>query len=135
MITASNIRLYKESPESIFAKVSYELVDDPTADRSEPRKMLLKVMTPNAFDEDDSRDIYIKKYPLLHGIKKWEFKYYRADKASWTTSWDNESGDLKNLYPDIIQVKLEVTGASRSFFEGLYKFKTEIPPSALSSTL
>ena len=49
------------------------------------------------------------------------------DKIEWGPNWDTDKDEFKNLYPDIVEVSIEVAGPSRLQFEGTYKFRPEIP--------
>ncbi len=135
-ISVSHTRMYKDSQESDFAKIAYELdPDDLTEDQLQDSdlagtKVLTKHESPNAFNPNDgigSDDSFAHTYPLLHGIQNLTFRYYRHDTDQWSTAWDSDSPDTKNLYPDIIEIKIHVVGPSKLTFDGLYKFRTEIP--------
>lgn len=134
-ISVSHIRLYKESTESEFAKIIYELKPntDPLNTLSGTH-VLIKGESPNAFEEDTPNDKSFTYYPLLRGISKLQFRYFHKAKDQWLTSWDSDKEDLKNIYPDRIEVNLEVKGPSRLFFEGIYQMKPEIPIDGLLPT-
>jgi len=123
-VSVSHIRVYKESRESEFAKISYELQRD-TADNE--AQTLVKTEITSAFNDDESKNDHQRIYPLLRGIKKLKYRYYRKDRKQWLSSWDSDTQDLKNIYPDIVEVSIEVKGPSRLFFEGTYYFRPEIP--------
>lgn len=126
-ISVSHIRIYKDAPEAEFAKISYEIkkddADSPIADTS----VLVKTESPNVFEDDESRDKMTNAYPLLHGIKKCKIRYYRKDKDQWVSSWDSDKEETKNIYPDKIEISLEVLGPSKLSFEGTYVFRPEVP--------
>lgn len=134
-VALSNIRVYKDSPESEFLKVTYELRDDQSPDAIEDTQVLTRMISPNAFEEDDMKDTYKKTYPLLHGVSKISFKYFEKDKESGVTSWDSDTGEFKNRYPDYIEVTVEVKGPHRLSFDGVYRFRPEIPLNGLPATL
>jgi len=129
-ISLSNRRVYKDSPESEFAKIIYELKPDPQAVVPNTN-ILVKSSSPNAFETEEHKDKQFVHHPILHGIKKLGYRYYRKDKDSWSTSWDSDKEDFKNIYPDIIEVKLEVLGPTRLSFEGLFQFRPEVPLNGL----
>lgn len=135
-ISLSHIRLYKESNESEFAKIIYELKDDPDRETAiEGTKILIKGESPNAFDSDDKLDDKtFTYYPLLRGISKFQIRYFHKEKDQWRTDWDSDKEELRNIYPDRIEINLEVKGPSRLFFEGSYHFKPEIPLYGLKPT-
>lgn len=130
-ISASHIRVYKESRESVFSKIVYKLEnDDSEIDLSadnEKAFVLTKVEDVDVFNTKDELHDDAKKYPLLFGVKSLKFRYYRKDKAEWSSSWDSDHRDSKNLFPDLIEVKIEVTGEKNQLFEGVFKFRTEVP--------
>jgi len=132
-ISASHVRIYKNAAESEFAKVTYELQNDRSGlPSAELGQVLVKTSNPNAFDEDDSPGNADKAklkrvYPLLPGVKSLKYRYYRKDKDQWGTSWDSDSADTKNIYPDMIECTIEVVGPSRLMFTGVYKFRPEVP--------
>ncbi len=143
-LSASHKRIYKDAPESIFAKVSYELSADnldsiSSAERGTTptdRKVLVKVLNTNAFDtEDDDRDTRIKRYGLIPGVTKFDLRYYRRDKEQWVTNWDSDKPEFKNIFPDIIEVMIEVAHGEKLKFKGTYQFKPESPLNGLSNTL
>lgn len=127
-VSLSGIRVYKNSAESEFLNVSYELKTEEKPEFQEGTQVLVKTASPNAFDDEDaSKDKFKRNYPLLHGIKKLSFRYYRKDKDRWDREWDNDKSEWRNLYPDIIEIKVEVVGPSQLSHEGLYKIRPEIP--------
>lgn len=135
-VSLSNIRVYKDSPESEFAKISYELQADSSKVAGDvSASVLVKTASPNAFFEDEDRDKMKKTYLLLPGVTKSKFEYYRRDRDQWGTRWDSDSADFKNIYPDMVRVTLEVRGPSRLFFEGVYQFRPEIPLRALDPSI
>jgi hypothetical protein len=95
----------------------------------------VKTASPNAFDDDDSRDKMKQSYPLLRGVTRFRFRFYRKDKKQWLNSWDSDSADLKNKYPDQIELSIEVKGPSRMFFEGTYHFRPEIPIDGINPSI
>jgi len=125
-ISNSHLRIYKDSPESDFAQIAYEL--QPAHDPLLPDTyILVKTESPNAFNEDEHKDKMRHVYLLLRGIKQFKYRYYRKDKDRWENAWDNDKEDFKDIYPDMIEIKIEVIGPSRLDFEGLYKFRPEFP--------
>ncbi|MFZ9595083.1 MAG: prepilin-type N-terminal cleavage/methylation domain-containing protein [Bdellovibrionia bacterium] len=132
-ISTSHIRIYKESPESDFAKVTYELKKD-DQNRDHPDTfVLVKTESSNAFSNEESRDPFIKSYIVLHGIKRLSYTYYQKDGELLKTSknWDTDREETRHLFPDIIGISLEVLGRNHLSFEGEYKFKPEIPLNGL----
>ncbi len=134
-ISTSNIRVYKDTQESDFVKVSYQINRDEVNKDLPGTSVLTKTESPNAFEIDDSRDRSMRSYALLRGIKSWRFRYYRKDTGRWETAWDSERIDTKNLYPDKIEITLEAIGPQRLAWNGLYILRPEVPWRGLSPTL
>lgn len=126
-ISSSHIRLYKDTPESEFAKVSYELVTD----EFDPNAlMLVKTESIDVFQMEDRKDVSKRSYPLMHGIKTLKFRFYNKNKdnGTWEPSWDSvDSDEDRNIYPDIVEVNFEVYGPTKLYFNGIYDFKPELP--------
>ncbi|MCM2324120.1 MAG: prepilin-type N-terminal cleavage/methylation domain-containing protein [Oligoflexia bacterium] len=128
-ITLSHQRIYKDSPESDFSKVTYELLRDEN-NRDAETLVLVKTENAEAFNTDDQREKEkSRSFFLLPGITKARFRYLRKNKEEWKeySAWDNASEDFKNAYPDLIEVSLSVKGPSRLTFEGVFKLRPEVP--------
>jgi prepilin-type N-terminal cleavage/methylation domain-containing protein len=126
-ISSSHIRLYKDTQESTFAKVTYELVTDEFDPSSQ---MLVKTESFDAFQMEERKDTSKRIYPLMHGIKTLKFRFYNKNKdnGTWEPSWDSvDSDEDRNIYPDVIEVNFEVYGLSKMYFNGVYDFKPELP--------
>ena len=127
-ISMSHIRIYKDTPESEFAKITYEIVPDTHDPENKGNFVLVKTESPNVFDVDD-RDLFAKKFEILRGIKKLSFVFYQWERDRWKPSrnWDNEKEEFRNIYPDVIEMQIELVGPDRLSFEGKFKFKPEFP--------
>jgi hypothetical protein len=121
--------------ESEFAKIVYELREDKESDFGESTRLLVKIEDPNAFDDEDKKAKDAKVYPLLPGIKKFTFRFYRRDKKAWERTWDSNRDDMKGLYPDLVELTLEVIGLNKLKFKGSYMFKPETLFYGLDPTL
>jgi prepilin-type N-terminal cleavage/methylation domain-containing protein len=131
-ISVSHVRIYRDKPESDFAKISYELVADPDYTEAPGTSALIRIENPDAFDDDDRRsEKQATRYPILHGVNKLRFRFWRKDKGGeqgkWETTWDTEREEFKDKYPDIVEVTIEVTGPDKLTHSGIYKFKPEVP--------
>ena len=127
-ISTSHIRIYRESPESLFSKITYELKDDPDAkDELQGTKILLRKVSPNAFSFQDDNDTMEKTYPLVRGIKNFNFRYYSKEKDRWEKRWDGNTGEYANRFPDIIELEIETVGKDRHLFRGRFHFRPELP--------
>jgi prepilin-type N-terminal cleavage/methylation domain-containing protein len=130
-IGASHYRMYKDTAESEFSKITYELVEDEFDKES---MMLIKTESTDVFQMEERKDISKRTYALLHGIKKLKFRFYRKDKnlGEWQPTWDSDTDEVRNMFPDIVEVNFEVTGPSKLFFNGIYDFRPEIPLNGLN---
>ncbi len=138
-IASSHQRVYKDFRESEYAKIIYEIREDPNPDKFESTKILVKVENPNAFDEVEKKDKGAKIYPLLPGIKSFRLRYYRREReaqtGTWETVWDTSKNQTQGIYPDLIELTIEVASYNRLSFKGTYFFKPETPFHGLDSTL
>lgn len=131
-ISVSHVRIYRDKPESDFAKIAYELVSDSDYKEFPGTSALLRIENPDAFDDDDRRsEKQANRYLILHGIQKLRFQFWRKDKGGeqgkWEPNWDSEKEEFKDKYPDIVQVTIEVMGPDNLRHTGTYKFKPEVP--------
>lgn len=128
-VTVSHFRMYKESPESYFAKVTYSTQADTENKNAPGSSILVKTENTNAFSLEDNRDDkFLRRFSLLHGVKSIHFRYWRKiDGGKWETAWDSDKEDFKNIYPDYIEIKIDVAGPSNLTFQGIYKFRPEVP--------
>jgi prepilin-type N-terminal cleavage/methylation domain-containing protein len=130
-IGASHYRMYKDIAESEFSKITYELVED---EFDKDSLMLIKTESTDVFQMEERKDISKRVYALLHGIKKLKFRFYRKDKnlGEWQPSWDSDTDEVRNMFPDIVEINFEVTGPSKLFFNGIYDFRPETPLNGLN---
>lgn len=126
-ITLSNLRVYKDTKESYFAKVSYSSADDKNPLPDIQGQALVRTISTNAFHVEKDGEKELRRYVLLQGVQNFKIRYYRKDKDQWLSAWDSDSQDLRGLYPDVIEFTVRVAGPQHLSFEGLYKFRTEIP--------
>lgn len=135
-VTASHMRIYKNSPECEFAKVVYELRDEKDSDIGDGVKTLVKIEDPMVFDDtSNKKGKEAKIYPLLPGVKRLKFRYFRRDKKAWENTWDTNRDDMKGLYPDLIELTIEVAGLSKLAYRGIYMFHPETPFYGMDPTL
>jgi general secretion pathway protein J len=131
-VANSHLRVYKDSQESEFASIAYDLATD-DADKS--AQMLVKTESTDAFSLDvDRKDPSLRVYALLHGIKKFKYRYYRKDKDAWGPSWDSDSDEQKNIYPDIVELTVQVEQSKLSF-DGTFLFRPEMPLRAINPSM
>ncbi|MFN7684315.1 MAG: type II secretion system protein GspJ [Oligoflexia bacterium] len=134
-ISNSNLRIYRDSPESEYLKVRYALENETDPDYEPGLKMLVRTVSPAAFEYDEDRDKSSKRYTLLHGIKSWKFRYYSKERKQWLTSWDSDTSDHQDRFPDLIEIQLEVKAPKGLSYDGVYQFRPELPLNGLLPTL
>ena len=138
-ISTSHMRIYKDAPESELVKIEYELRKDESNTEHPDTSVLVRTENPNAFNLDDSsgtKDPFSHSYSILHGIKKMTLTYYQRDGNTWKVlkSWDSDHEETRNIYPDMIQIDLELLGRKSDKFTGKFKFRPEIPLNGLDSS-
>ncbi|MCM0605379.1 MAG: prepilin-type N-terminal cleavage/methylation domain-containing protein [Xanthomonadaceae bacterium] len=127
-ITSSHERVYKDSRESLFAKITYNLEPDPKpAEGQEGTLALFRTVNTNAFEVDGDERKTDKTYKILSGIKSGSFKYFQRGKDIWQRSWDTEANEYKNHFPDTVELLLEVVGPRQLSFQGRYHYRLEEP--------
>lgn len=136
-VAASNVRMYRDSRESEFLKVRYELApeNDPDFPAGQGLRRLVRIVSPDVFEYDEDKDKSARNYTLLHGIKNWKFRYYSTEKKQWFDSWDSDASDTREKLPDLIEVRLEVTAPKGLSYDGHYQFRPEMPTDGIPSTL
>jgi len=140
-ISLSHRRIYKDAPESEFTKISYEIKRDETSifapkdvDRLRDTMILVKTENTDAFEIDDTKaknDPLQHQYTLMHGIKTFKYRYYRKENLQWYPNWDSEKDDLQGLFPDIIELTVQVAGPQNLNYDGIYSMRPEVPLRAL----
>ena len=135
-ISASHLRIYRETPETELAAVSYTLEDDRLPGAIEGTKLLMRTTDPAIYADDlgERESKTARKYPLIRGVTKIAFKYWHPEKKEWVPSWDSDSSDLKNIYPTMLQITLEVKGPMKTTFDGQWTLRTEMPLRGLATT-
>ncbi len=141
-VALSHFRIYKNSPETEFAKITYEVKQNEiNKELNQGPMVLIKTENSNIFSNDDIQNSEISSihsYPLLYGIQKMKFLFYQREPGGniWKTftTWDSDHEDTKNTYPQMIEVRLEVM-QKKQVFEGHFKFKPEMPFYGLPSSL
>lgn len=133
-ITSSHQRMYKNSPESEYAKVRYELRNDTDENAIEGTQVLTKIEDTNVFDDVELKTKNERTYLLLSGVKAFKIQYYRHDKKQWNPTWDNARDDLKGKFPDLVKITISVIGPKRLTFDGEYIFRTEQPFAGLPAS-
>ncbi len=134
-ISLTYSRIYKDTPGSEFAKISYELKREEKDTEAKGTSVLVKTESPNAYTRDD-KDQLVQTYDLLHGVKKLSFSYLFREGNTWRTlkSFDSEQEQPKYSIPDLIVIDIEVAGGKNLSFEGKYKFRPEIPFNGIPAT-
>ncbi len=136
-ISLSHMRIYRDAPESEFAKITYDLKKDDQDSENKGTLVLVRTESPNAFNMNEHKDPMKKSYEILRGIRKINYTYLTRDGNTWKTSrsWDSDKEENKNKFPEIIEMKIEVLGPKRLTFEGDFKFRPEIPLNGLNPNI
>lgn len=135
-ISTSHLRVYKGKPESDLAKITYEL-EASKLEEEAGTYILMRTESANVFQDDEAKDQYKRRYPLLRGIKSFKLAYFRRKSPKeWErlSGWDTDKADLKDKYPDKIELQLEVTGGPRLNYDGFYVFRPEMPYRGVANT-
>jgi len=130
--------MYRDSRESEFLKVRYELAPENDKDFAAGTRMLIRTVSTDAFEYDEDKDQARKSYTLLHGIKSWRFRYYSTQKKQWLSSWDSDASDNpggRDKFPALVEVQLEVSAPQSLSFDGVYQFRPEIQLDGIPATL
>ena len=136
-IINSHMRLFRDTPESDFAKIMYTLEDEKNPMPGQSGKVLVKYEDPVAFDEKDKSD-QMARYELITNVKSLEFKYLDSEKDTWYNKWDTAEGvDHKGVFPAVIEINLEifspaaakqeVSATEKSAFKVIERFRPELP--------
>lgn len=121
-------RVYKDAKESFFAKITYFVDADPKPEPGlEGTQALFRTINTNVFDVEGDDRKTDRTYKILTGIKSVTFKYFLRGKDIWQRSWDTESVDYKNHFPDSIEINLEVSGPRNMSHLGRYLYRLEVP--------
>lgn len=124
-IANSHIRAYKDSAESDFAKIKYELEKDNLSEKN--AKSLVKREDTDVFFDNLKSETEIR-YTLLTNVKGLKFRYLDGEKDTWYDKWDTTSTDRKGVFPSVIEVELEVFyPRSENTFKLTQNFKPEMP--------
>ena len=109
-ISSSHVRLFKDSHETEFAKITYALEDDRLsrgADGSVP-KALVRYEDHDAFTDDGRPSETNARYVLLVPVVSLKFTFLDGRNDQWQNNWDTDGRDTKNQYPALIKVALEM---------------------------
>ena len=136
-ISSSNARVYRDSYESLFSKVSYSLEDNKDKDALDDfsgNHILVKKENKNPFSIEDKEEDF-NSYYLLRGINSFEFSYYNKRQDKWVDKWDSFHRDSRHIYPDIIRLDVQIKQSPRFNYVGTYLFKPEVPFYELDATI
>ncbi len=108
-ISASNIRLYRDSKESNFLKIKYSQEDDdlPVDTKKRRGKTLARYTDTNVFVDDGREETEIRTV-ILREIKSFKLTYLDGRNDQWQNNWDTEGRDTKNRFPALIKLVVEV---------------------------
>ena len=142
-ISASHMRIYQLKKESIYAKVRYELIpqpSNPNLSDEQNSKMsglhaLAKIEDPRAFNIEDQKDAtWLNTYVILNNIKSIKFSYYKQDDKEPLKEWDSEATETKSIFPVAVQMEVTVSGPKDRSLDEKILFYLETPNDMLPKT-
>lgn len=123
-ISNGHVRLFRDSAESDFAKITYALEED-SEETNAKKTTIVKRESTAAFDPEEEKEHEVR-YPLLTNVKKLEFSFLDGEKDQWHARWDTSGTDHKDKFPDVIQVTIEVNYPnSEASFTVIQRFRPE----------
>lgn len=104
-VTNNNRRVEAGSPQSDFAKVSWEIESNADGAYS-----LYRATDWDVYHYEDGTAKKPNRVALLDNLASATFSYYRSENKKWEDSWDSENAFAKpgNRFPDLISVKVEI---------------------------
>lgn len=142
-VSASHTRIYQQKRESIYAKVRYELIKQPSNpnltkeqnDKYSSLQALVKVENTRAFELEDQKDSpYVNRYVILNYIKKIKFSYFKRDDKEAKREWDSEGSETKGIFPSAVQVEVTLVGPKDRTLDATVLFNLETPNDLLPKT-
>jgi prepilin-type N-terminal cleavage/methylation domain-containing protein len=135
-ITTSHVRIYRDSLESDFAKVTYELIPDPDSENNS-LSLLVKTEDTAAFAPDRFKNPKMTQTTLLRGVKTCTFTFNQREGDKWKPikSWDSQKEEFGFFPPDMIEIQLEIIGPKQQSFEGKIKIRPELPFYGISAQI
>jgi len=142
-VSSSHVRIFKQKRESIFSKIKYELIKQPsnpnlTAEQNERNSglfSLVKVENSRVFDLEEPKEApYIQTYTILNQIKSIRFRYYKANEKNPVNSWDSEAADTKGIFPEMVEMELALQALNGRTMDGKIMFRLEAPNEVLPTT-
>lgn len=104
-VTNNNRRVERDSPQSEFQKVLWEI------ERNESGAYTLYRTTNwDVYELEEQRREAPPRVALLENLSSAKFSYYRMSNKTWEDQWDSESTYAKNeeRFPDLVALKIEV---------------------------
>jgi prepilin-type N-terminal cleavage/methylation domain-containing protein len=142
-IAASHIRIYQQKKESIYAKIKYELVKqppNPNLSDEQNRNLsglfqLIKHENTHAFELEESKEgAGENQYVILENIKKLTFSYYKVNVKDPVKNWDSDAVDTKGLFPESVEMAVDVLSLDGKEIDSKILFKLETPNNVLPKT-
>ena len=142
-VSASHARIYQQKKESIYAKVKYELIKQPSNpnlskeqnDKYASLFALVKVENTRAFELEEPKDVpYVNTYVILNNIKTFKFSYYKRDDKEPLREWDSETQDVKGTFPTAVEVEVSLVGPKDRSMDAKVIFNLETPNDILPKT-
>lgn len=132
-ITNDHMRMFRDTQESDFAKISYSIEDDPYATPGQGGKVLMRKESTKVFDDEqrnNTEDESQISYVLIPNIKSVQFEYLDAKTDRFDNRWDTAQGlDRDRGWPAIIRVTVEVflPNSTESTFKITQWYRPELP--------
>lgn len=135
-VSNSNRRVQRNSPESDFLKITWEVERNSSGAYS-----LYRSTDTDAFNYEDARSNQKKteRIPLFENLTSAKFSFYKKETKTWEESWESEGPYVKAIsrYPDMIKLKLELpdpTSPSMILaWEGIFKPNQNLNAAAIST--
>ncbi len=144
-VSSSHLRIYSQKRESIYSKIKYELIKQPTnpnLTKEQNEKFaslyaLVKIENPRAFDLEDPKDAnYVETYIVLNNIKKLSFRYFKRDEKEPVKEWDSEGQEegQKRAFPLAVEMTVNLIGPKDRTMDATVMFYLETPNDILPKT-
>jgi prepilin-type N-terminal cleavage/methylation domain-containing protein len=142
-VSASHMRIYQQKRESIYAKVRYELIpqpSNPNLSDDQNSKLsslhaLVKIEDPRAFNFEDQKDApWLNTYVILNNIKSLKFSYFKLGDKEAKHEWDSEATETKSIFPVAVEMDVTISGPKERSIDEKILFYLETPNDMLPKT-
>lgn len=104
-VTNGNRRMEEGSPQSEFAKITWEIARNESGAYS-----LYRTVDWDVYEYEEGAAKKAPRVALLENLTSARFSYYRKENRTWEDTWDSESEYAKadGRYPELLTLKIEV---------------------------